>query len=292
MVAAPSAWRAEEPLAIVCGGGRLPGDIAAKVTATGRPVVLFALTGWADPAVVANFRHHWVPLARYGAFRRLMRQEGCRDVVVIGGLTRPSPFGLRLDWGTVQVLPKVVRAFRGGDDHLLSSVGKILEADGFRLLGAHEVAPDILAPAGLFGTRAPTARDDADIALGLRLLAATSPFDVGQAVVVGDRYVFAVEAAEGTDRMLARVAELREAGRLKMPRGVGVLVKAPKIGQDRRFDLPTIGPQTVDGVARAGLAGLAVAAGGVILAEPQEIARRAEAAGVFAMGVSAPEASP
>ncbi|MFD2182898.1 LpxI family protein [Rhodoplanes azumiensis] len=287
-----AAARAGEPLALVCGSGRLPGDIAAKVAATGRPVVLFALTGWADPAVVETFRHHWVPLARYGAFRRLMRQEGCRDVVVIGGLTRPSPFGLRLDWGTVQVLPKVVRAFRGGDDHLLSSVGKILEADGFRLLGAHEVAPDILAPEGRLGTRAPTVRDHADIALGLDLLAATSPFDVGQAVVVADRYVLAVEAAEGTDRMLARVAELREVGRIKLPRGVGVLVKAPKIGQDRRFDMPTVGPRTVDGVARAGLAGLAVAAGGVILAEPQEIARRAEAAGVFAVGVAAPEASP
>lgn len=276
------------PLAIICGGGMLPGTIAAKVEAQGRPVVLFAIRGWADPAVVAPFRHHWLSLARYGAFLRLMRQEGCRDLVVIGVLLRPSLWQLRPDWGAVRRLPRAVRAFRGGDDHLLTSFGRMLEEDGCRLLGAHEVAPDILACEGLLGGRSPTAGDEGDIALGFGLLAAMSPFDVGQAVVVANRYVLAVEAAEGTDRMLARVAELRDTGRIKLPRGVGVLVKAPKIGQDRRFDMPTIGPQTIDGVARAELAGLAVLAGGVIVAEPQEVARKAAAAGVFAVGLPAP----
>ncbi|NVO14014.1 MAG: UDP-2,3-diacylglucosamine diphosphatase LpxI [Rhodoplanes sp.] len=276
------------PLAIICGGGMLPGTIAAKVEAQGRSVVLFAIRGWADPAVVAPFRHHWLSLARYGAFLRLMKQEGCRDLVFIGTLLRPSLRQLRPDWGAVRRLPRVVRAFRGGDDHLLTSFGRMLEDDGCRLLGAHQVAPDILAGEGLLGGRSPNARDEADIALGLALLAAQSPFDVGQAVVVANRYVLAVEAAEGTDRMLARIAELRDAGRIKLPRGVGVLVKAPKVGQDRRFDMPTVGPNTIDGVARAGLAGLAVAAGGVIVAEPQEVARRAAAAGVFAVGLAAP----
>ncbi|MDC7786413.1 UDP-2,3-diacylglucosamine diphosphatase LpxI [Rhodoplanes sp. TEM] len=274
---------------MICGGGRLPGDIAAKVEAGGRPVVMFAIEGWADPAVVAPFRHHWLSLARYGTFLRLMRQEGCRDLVVIGILLRPSLWQLRPDLGTVRVLPRIVRAFRGGDDHLLTSLGRMLEDDGCRLLGAHEVAPDILAAAGPIGARMPGARDAADIALGLGLLAATSPFDVGQAAVVANRHVLAVEAAEGTDRMLARIAELREIGRIKLPRGVGVLVKAPKVGQDQRFDMPTVGPNTIDGVARAGLAGLAVAAGGVIVAEPQEVVRRADAAGLFAVGVPTPE---
>ncbi|RAI42780.1 LpxI family protein [Rhodoplanes roseus] len=282
---------AEGPLAIICGGGRLPGDIAAKVQATGRPVVMFAVKGWADPAVVAPFRHHWLRLAAYGTFLRLMRKEGCRDLVVIGVLLRPALRQLRPDWGTVRVVPRIVRAFRGGDDHLLTSLGRMLEDDGCRLLGAHQVAPDILAGEGAFGARRPVARDEADIALGLRLLAAMSPFDVGQAAVVGNRHVLAVEAAEGTDRMLARIAELREVGRIKLPRGVGVLVKAPKVGQDERFDMPTIGPNTIDAVARAGLAGVAVAAGAVIVAEPQEVVRRADAAGLFALGVTARESA-
>lgn len=276
------------PLAVVCGGGRLPGSVAAAVVASGRDVVLFPIRGWADPAVVAPFRHHWIALATYGRLVRLMRQEGCRDLVFIGGAVRPALSELRLDWGTVRVLPRVARAFRGGDDHLLSGVARIFEDDGFRLRGAHEVAPDILVGEGPLGRRTPSARDTADVAFGLGLLAAQSPFDVGQAVVVAERRVLAVEAAEGTDGMLARVAALRAEGRIRTPAGVGVLVKAPKIGQDHRLDLPTIGPQTVDGVARAGLAGLAVVAGSVLVADPQEVARRADAAGLFAVGVTPP----
>lgn len=281
---------AASPLAIICGGGSLPRAVAQAVDRTGRRCVLFAIRGWAEPAAVEAFPHHWVDLGRYGRFRRLMQAEGCRDVVFIGTVLRPSLTQIRLDWETVRVLPDVWRAFHGGDNHLLSGVGRILGGHGYRLIGAHEVAPDILVPEGPLGRCAPSARDIADIAVALDLLRATSPFDVGQGAVVADRHVLAVEAAEGTDGMLDRVADLRRQGRIQTRPGVGVLVKAAKIGQDHRFDLPTIGPKTVDGVARAGLAGLAVVAGATIMAEPQEIVRQANAAGVFAAGVRPPQA--
>jgi DUF1009 family protein len=279
----------QSPLAIVCGGGSLPRAIAEQVDRSGRRCVLFAIRGWAEPATVAAFPHHWIDLGRYGHFRRLMQAEGCRDIVIIGTVVRPSVSQIRLDWETVKALPDIWRAFRGGDNHLLSSLGCILGGHGYRLIGAHEVAPDILVPEGPLGRFAPSARDAADIALALDLLRATSPFDVGQAAVVADRHVLAFEAAEGTDRMLERVADLRRQGRIQTAPGAGVLVKAAKVGQDHRFDLPTIGPRTVAGVERAGLAGLAVIAGATIMAEPQEMVRRADAAGVFAIGVrSAP----
>lgn len=281
---------AASPLAIICGGGSLPRAVAQAVDRTGRRCVLFAIRGWAEPAVVEAFPHHWVDLGRYGRFRRLMQAEGCRDVVFIGTVLRPSLTQIRLDWETVRVLPDVWRAFHGGDNHLLSGVGRILGGHGYRLIGAHEVAPDILVPEGPLGRCAPSARDMADIAVALDLLRATSPFDVGQGAVVADRHVLAVEAAEGTDGMLDRIADLRRQGRIQTRPGVGVLVKAAKIGQDHRFDLPTIGPKTVDGVARAGLAGLAVVAGATIMAEPQEIVRQANAAGVFTAGVRPPQA--
>ena len=281
---------AASPLAIICGGGSLPQAVAQAVDRTGRRCVLFAIRGWADPAAVEAFPHHWVDLGRYGRFRRLMQAEGCRDVVFIGTVLRPSLTQIRLDWETVRVLPDVWRAFHGGDNHLLSGVGRILGGHGYRLIGAHEVAPDILVPEGPLGRCAPSARDMADIAVALDLLRATSPFDVGQGAVVADRHVLAVEAAEGTDGMLDRIADLRRQGRIQTRPGVGVLVKAAKIGQDHRFDLPTIGPKTVDGVARAGLAGLAVVAGATIMAEPQEIVRQANAAGVFTAGVRPPQA--
>ena len=131
----------------------------------------------------------------------------------------------------------------------------------------------------------PTVRDHADVAFGLEYLRATGAFDVGQAVVVAERHILAVEAAEGTDGMLARVAELRASGRIRAPAGTGVLVKAAKPAQDRRFDLPSIGPRTVEGVVRAGLAGLAVVAGETIVAEPEQTVVAADKAAIFVVGV-------
>ena len=123
--------------------------------------------------------------------------------------------------------------------------------------------------------------------MGFDYLRATGAFDVGQAVVVAGKHVLAVEAAEGTDEMLARVAEMRANGRVRAPAGTGVLVKAPKPGQDQRFDLPSIGPQTVEGVARAGLAGIAVVAGSTIIAKPEQLIAAADHANIFVIGAPA-----
>ncbi len=274
----------EDPLAIVCGGGAVPIAVAEAVKRRGRPVVLFPVRGWADPVAVAPYRHHWMALVQAGRFERLARMERCRDVVFVGTAVRPPLLSLRFDWTTLMLLPRLYRSYRGGDDHLLSSIARTCEDRGFHILGAHEVAPEILMPAGNVGSLAPTSRDLADIARGRALLRAIGPFDVGQAVVVADNHVIAVEAAEGTDGMLARIAELRAGGRVSTPVGVGALVKAPKPDQDRRIDLPTIGPTTVTEAARAGLAGVAVAAGSAIIAEPAEVAKAADAARVFVYG--------
>jgi DUF1009 family protein len=128
-------------------------------------------------------------------------------------------------------------------------------------------------------------RHRTDIARALALLEATGPFDMGQAAVVAGNHVLAVEAAEGTDAMLARIAELRTRGRIATPAGTGVLVKAPKSQQDRRFDLPAIGPRTVEEAARAGLAGIAVAAGAAVIADPAAVATAADAARIFVVGI-------
>lgn len=284
-VAGAAASKATDPVAVVCGGGSLPATVADALVGQGRGVVMFPLHGWADPAAVERFRHHWIHIGQLGRFSRLARSEGCRDLVLIGTLVRPTIRQLRLDIETLRVMPRIVRAYRGGDDHLLSGIGRILEDYGFRLIGAHEVAPQILAPLGHVGRFAPTPRDEADITRGLALLAATGPFDVGQAAVVADGRVLAVEAAEGTDHMLAHIAEMRRGGRIRSAAGTGVLVKAPKPSQDRRFDLPTVGPSTVEHIAAAGLAGLAVVAGGVIIVEPARVMALADKANIFVAGV-------
>ena len=293
MTPRPNAAAADDgPLAMVCCGGSIPFAVADTVQRQGRRVVLFACRGWADPIEVARYPHHWVAIAQLGRFSRLARQEGCHDVVFIGTLVRPSLAQLRLDWGTVRALPSIIRAYRGGDDHLLSGVARIFEGLGFHVVGAHEVAPEILMREGSLTTLKPAAGDESDIRRALALLTAIGPFDVGQAVVVAKGHVLAVEAAEGTDQMLKRVAVLREEGRIHVPSGVGVLVKAPKPQQDQRIDLPAIGPSTIELVARAGLAGLAVIAGSAIVAEPEEVARRADDAKVFVVGVPQPQAKP
>jgi len=272
-------------VAIVCGGGSFPGAIAEAVVRRGRRPVMFAIRGWADPAVVERHAHHWIALGQAGRFLRLARSEHCREVVLIGTLLRPPLSQIRLDWTSIRLLPRAIGFFRGGDNRLLSGLAKLFEEAGLRIIGVEDVAPEIIVPDGVLGRHQPSARDRIDIARALKVIAALGPFDVGQAVVVANEHVQAVEAAEGTDHLLARIANMREEGRVATPAGVGVLVKAPKPGQDRRFDLPAIGPRTIENVARAGLAGLAVAAGDTIIAEPAQTVAVADRARIFVVGV-------
>jgi DUF1009 family protein len=280
----------DTPLGLICGAGTVPFAVATAVQQRGRPVVLFPLRGWADAAAVSAYPHHWIALGQFGRFCRLARAERCRDLVLVGGLVRPSLTQLRLDWGTLRQMPLIIRSFRGGDDHLLSGMGRMFEGAGFRMVAAHEAAPEITAPLGALGRFSPDRPAEDDIAQGLALLAATSAFDIGQAAVVSGRRVLAIEAAEGTDAMLDRVAAMRETGRIRLPSGAGVLVKAPKSRQDRRFDLPSIGPDTATRAAKAGLAGIAVIAGATIVAEPQRLIETADRAGLFVVGCPDTEA--
>jgi DUF1009 family protein len=273
------------PVGVIAGGGAMPFAVAESLAKRGIAPVLFALRGACDPVRVEGFRHRWISVGQLGRATRLFREEGCCDLIFIGTLMRPALSEIRLDLKTLRVLGNVIRAFRGGDDHLLSGVGRILEQDGFRMVGIKDVAPDLLMPEGCITRAMPTGSASADIARGREVLAALGPFDIGQAAVVIDGHVVAVEDIEGTDGLLARVARLRADGRIRAPSGRGVLVKAPKSGQDLRYDLPTVGPRTVEGAARAGLAGIAVIAGNTLAAEPQAMIEAADAKRLFVVGL-------
>ncbi len=272
-------------LAIICGGGSLPAAVADAVARRGRRPVMFGIRGWADAAAIDRYAHHWIAIGQAGRFFRLARAENCREALFIGTLLRPPITQLRLDWQTIRAMPRLIRAYRGGDDKLISGVASIAESGGLRVVGVKDVAPEVLVPEGVIGRYRPSQRDRTDIARALDVIAALGPFDVGQAAVVADNNVLAVEAAEGTDNLLNRIAELRRLGRVTSPRGIGVLVKAPKPGQDRRFDLPSIGPRTVENVARAGLAGLAVTAGSTMIAEAQAVTAAADREKIFLVGI-------
>lgn len=281
------ALQISSPIGLIAAGGVLPFAVADSLVARNISPVFFALRGICDPVQVTRFRHHWISIGQLGRLAKLLRAENCSDLVFIGALVRPGLSEIRLDWKTMRAMPSVLKAFRGGDDHLLSSVGRILEKDGFRMVGIKDVAPDLLMPQGCLTRAAPDPGANADIVRGREVLQALSPFDIGQAAIVVDGHVLGVEDIEGTDGLLARVARLRAEGRIRAKAGRGVLVKTPKSGQDLRFDLPTLGARTIEGAAAAQLAGIAVVAGNTLVAEPQTMVEAADKAGLFVLGLPA-----
>jgi UDP-2,3-diacylglucosamine hydrolase len=266
-------------LGILAGGGRLPGQIAAAARAAGREVFVVGLEGFAEPEVLAPWPHEVVRILAAGRLIAALRAHGCQDLVLIGTVRRPSLLDLRPDAEGARLLARIGRAAFAGDDGLLAAVVRVLGEEGFRVLGAHEILNEALGPAGLLSRAAPDAVAMADIRRGIAVVHALGRVDVGQGCVVQQGVVLAVEAAEGTDAMLARCAALARPGR------GGALVKLVKPGQDRRTDLPTIGPDTIRAAAAAGLRGVAFEAGGTIVADREAAVAAADTAGLFLLGL-------
>lgn len=273
-------------LAIIAGGGDFPVELARIAAARGERVFVAALDGAADPAA---FPQSDVIVYRLGQLGRLLDELQRRkigEIVLIGSLPRPSFGALRPEASTLKYLPHFAKAFRGGDDHLLRGVVTFFEGRGFCVRGPFDIAPGITAPVGPLGRRSASPEQLELIARGFALLSAMSPFDVGQAAVLADHRVVAIEAAEGTDATIRRVADLVAAGRLKIGKGDGVLVKAPKEGQDLRVDMPAIGAETLRNAAQAGLSGIALKAGQVLVGDREKLGRLADQLGLFVQGVA------
>ena len=266
-------------LGILAGGGSLPGRVAAAAQAAGRRVFLVGLEGFAEPAVLAPFPHATCRIGAAGRILKLLRDNTCRDLVLVGPVRRPSLLDLRPDAEGTRLLARVGRAAFAGDDGLLAAVVRVLGEEGFSVVGAHEILTEAVGPKGLLTRTGPDATAQADIARGIAVARAIGRVDVGQCCVIQQGIVLAVEAIEGTDAMLARAATLRRPG------PGGVLVKLVKPGQDRRADLPTIGIGTIRAAAEAGLRGVAFEAGGTLLAEREAMVATAEETGLFLLGV-------
>lgn len=268
------------PLGIIAGGGTLPLAVADGARAAGREVVVFGIDEEIAPALSAH-RLHRLQWGEIGRLFDLMKREAVNEIVICGSVSRPDFSSIRLDFGAIVALPRILSMMIGGDDAVLSRVVRFFEEKGFTVVGAHQVAPDLVARPGIMGRIAPQRRHEEDIALGFEAVAMLGRLDIGQAgVAVGGRVV-AVEGVEGTDSLLARVGELRERGRLRWKGRDGVLVKAAKTQQDLRVDMPAIGPATVRAAADAGLAGLVIEAGRVLVLDRPAMVTAADAAGLF-----------
>lgn len=277
-------------LSIIAGGGDVPLDVAAAAQAQGRPLHVFALNGAADQRI-EQYPHHWINFGHIGRILSVSRAKNCTDLVIVGAVRRPRLKDLRIDFGALINLPSLFGWTVGGDNSILTGIIQFFESKGFRVIGAHEVAPDLLAGKRVFTKKRPTKTDYADIAVGLRVIDALGALDVGQAAVVAHKYVLAVEAAEGTDRMLERCKDLNKWGKSDSRRRSGVLVKCAKPGQERRIDLPTVGPETIHRAAVAGLAGIAIAANDVLIVDKEALIREANDAGMFVVGIDPGESA-
>lgn len=275
-----AAWK---KLGVIAGGGALPVRIVEHCAATGAPYYVARIIGVTDE-VLADKPGGDFGLGEMGARFRALKDAGCDAVTFVGVVKRPDFKSLKLDARAALMMPKVLSAARKGDDALLRVLGEEHEREGFRLVGADEVLAALLASAGAMGRIAPTPEQLEDVAKGAEVAAALGSWDVGQGCVVCDGLVLALEAQEGTDAMLARVAALPGEIRGVVEARRGVLVKRTKPIQDRRIDLPTIGLPTVEGAARAGLAGIAIEAGGALVMQRDDLIARADALGMFVYG--------
>jgi DUF1009 family protein len=266
-------------LGIIAGGGELPRAIAESARANGRDVFVVALEKSGD--WTGRFPHDRSSMGRVGRTLKLLRAHGCREMVFAGYVDRPNFFKLRYDLKGLSWFPPVLWAMRKGDNTLLDAMVGLFAREGIAVLSIGDVAPWLQVPPGPLGAVAPTAADESDIAFAMQAARMQGARDVGQAVIVRDGKVLAIEARDGTDAMLARLGRL--------PPGRGVLAKALKPIQNRKSDLPTIGVATVKNAAACGLAGIAIEAHTALVLDRPEVARTADALGLFVAAVPAPK---
>ncbi|MBR4126146.1 MAG: UDP-2,3-diacylglucosamine diphosphatase LpxI [Alphaproteobacteria bacterium] len=272
-----------EKLGIIAGGGTLPKQLIDRCRKEGRPYSLVCLKDFALPETAEGEDCLWCRMGEAGKAIAYFKKNGVRQIVMIGGVRRPSLFQLRLDWWSTKFLIKIgFKAF--GDDNLLSAVIKEIEAEGFQFIGIHDVMPDLLADEGVWGKVEPDEQAWNDIRHGIKIALGLGALDVGQSVIVQQGIVLGVEAVEGTDALIGRCKDLKREG------VGGVLVKTKKPHQEKRADLPTIGVRTVLNVHDAGLRGIAIQAGNALVADRATVIAKADELGIFIVGVKCDDA--
>nr|WP_319382303.1 UDP-2,3-diacylglucosamine diphosphatase LpxI [uncultured Roseibium sp.] len=264
----------------------IPRQIADVLETSGRDFQIVAIKGEADEETrrKAHAELGWSEIGRLHAF---LKRTQCKEVLFIGGVTkRPDLLPFLTDFSTLKRLPAIIRTLSsGGDDSLLTKVIRLFENEGFRVVGIKDVAPRLLASSGVLGRARPSKADWRDLELALRATEKLGELDIGQAAVAVGGRVIALEGAEGTDAMLQRCADLKSSGRVSARGRKGVLVKTAKPNQDLRVDLPTVGPKTIELALAAGLSGIAVEAEGALIADKADTLQKADAAGLFVVGV-------
>lgn len=273
-------WR---KIGLIAGGGALPVRLAAGCRAQGLDLHVIRLAGVSDESL-SSYPSDECAVGEAGKIIRTLKSHKCDAVVFAGIVRRPNFSALKVDWRGAALMPRVLAAAAKGDASILDVLVETVEAEGMRVIAVEDVLKNLAALQGVIAGPAPSEKQLADIQKAAAIVSALGAFDVGQGAVVAHGLVLAIEAAEGTDAMLSRCAALPN----ELSKG-GVLVKRPKPDQELRVDLPTVGPETVRRAAAAGLAGIAMEAGGALVVDRDEMVGLAEEAGLFIYGFSADE---
>lgn len=272
---------------IIAGHGVLPLMLAESARANGRSPIIFALAGEAEAGAFSEFACHPFRWGELGKLLDLLKKHDCREVVMIGSVRkRPDFTAVRPDFGTVRLLPRILKIMRGGDDSVLQGAAQILREHGVELITPLDLAPDLAVPEGQLTKLAPDSSELVNLEKAAEAARAIGRLDIGQAAIAVGGRVVALEGAEGTDGLIARVASLRREGRL--PKDGGALVKCMKPNQDPRLDLPTIGPATAELASAAGLSGVAVEAGRALLAGRSKTIAAFDTHRLFLVGLGQP----
>lgn len=266
------------PLGIIAGGGALPHSLLAAAKADGRNVCIACMEGASDASEYADVPADNFRLGAIGSIIKFLKKNGVEEVIMAGRVARPSLSNLRPDLKATKLLAKLGSKILGGDDVLLRAIIDFLESEGFRVVGVKDIAPELLAGNGILGAVEPNKQVLSDIEKGRHVANIIGREDIGQAIVQYNGATLAVEALEGTERMIARAAEIRHDAT------GGVLVKICKPKQSLRADLPTIGTDTIAQAKAAGLSGIAIEAAKTIMLDKAQLIADADAAGLFLYG--------
>ncbi len=265
-------------LGLIAGGGNLP-KILVRELQEKRDVFVIALIGDCEPETIENIPHEWVNIAAVGKALNILKGNNITEVVLAGSVKRPALSSLRPDFAGAKFLAKFLARKSQGDNAILSAIINYLEECGLRVAGAHELLGNLLVGVGALGKIKPDARVKKDIELATRTLREIGKLDIGQAAIAQNGRIIGIEAVEGTDELIKRCAPY-----LRQDKG-GVLVKIRKPGQDLRADLPTIGVGTVENIAAAGMAGIALEARSALVLDKAEAIESANRHGVFIFGI-------
>lgn len=272
-----------QSIAIIAGSGNLPIELALNATSLGIKIYLSRIDGLSDE-ILPELNGSSHGLGEFGARMKALKAAKIETILFAGYIKRPNFKSLKFDAKGLLMAPKIISAAKKGDDAIMRAILQEFENEGFKIIGPETLQSELLAPIGPLGAVVPNSAQIEDINFAAKIAAQIGKFDIGQGCVVCNGLVLAVEAQEGTDAMLKRINTLEFTIRGTVENPNGILCKRPKPIQELRIDLPTIGTATVENVIAAGLSGIAVEAGGALIAQRKEVIEMADAHNIFIYG--------